>query len=84
LTTTYLENTSERQNEARARAHKEDGGDVEAKCDGSIGKEDKRADACQLIEGRESFRKGEDGEVDESADGRVIVERNKGIHLETV
>jgi len=84
LRTTYLEDTSERQNEARTRAHEEDGGNVEAKCDGSIGKEDKGADACQLIEGRESFRKWKDGEVDEGADGRVVVERDKGIHLEAV
>jgi hypothetical protein len=82
--TTYLEDASERQNEARTCAHEEDGGDVEAKCNGSIGKEDKGTDACQLIEWRESFRKGKDGEVDEGTDGRVVVERDKGIHLETV
>jgi hypothetical protein len=51
LRTTYLEDTSERQYEARTCAHEEDGGDVEAKCDGSIGKENEWADACQLIEG---------------------------------
>jgi hypothetical protein len=74
VTTTYLEDTCERQNEARACAYEEDGSDVETKCDGSIGKEDERADACELIERLESFRKRKNGEVDEGANGRVIVE----------
>jgi hypothetical protein len=84
VTTTYLEDTSEGQNEAGACAYEEDGGDIEAKCNGSIGKEDKGADACKLEEGLEAFRKGQDGEIDEGADGRVVVERDEGIHLETV
>jgi hypothetical protein len=37
VTTTYLEHPSERQNEARASAYEEDGSDVEAKRNGSIG-----------------------------------------------
>ena len=81
---TYLENAGERQNEARGCAYKEDGGDVEAKRDGGVGKEDKGADACELKERCPTLRKGENGEVDEGADGRVVVERDERVHLETV
>jgi len=80
----YLEYASERQNEARGRAYEEDSGDVEAKRDGSVGNEDNGADACELKERRPTLRKGENGEVDEGADGRVIVERDERVHLETV
>lgn len=82
--TAYLEYASERQNEAGAGAHEEDGGDVEAKGKGSIGKEYERANACKLEERRETLGEGKDGEVDEGADGRVIVERDKRVHFETV
>jgi hypothetical protein len=82
--TAYLEYASERQNEAGAGAHEEDGGDVEAKGKGGIGKEYERANACKLEERRETLGEGKDGKVDEGADGRVIVERDKRIHLETV
>lgn len=77
----YLKYASERQNEARAGTDEEDGGDVEAKRNGSIGKEYKGANACKLEERREALCEGEDGEVDEGADGRVVVERDKRVHL---
>ena len=83
-TATYLEYAGERQNEARACAYEEDSGDVEAKRDGGVGNEDKGADACELEERRPALREGENGEVDEGADGRVVVERDEGVHLEAV
>jgi len=79
-----LEYTSERQNKAGAGAHEEDGRDVEAKGKGGIGKEYERANACKLEQRREAFCERKDGEIDEGTDGRVIVERDKWVHLETV
>ncbi len=81
---TYLKHAGERQNEARAGTYEEDGGDVEAKGKGGIGKENKGADTCKRVDRREALSKGEDGEVDEGADRRVVVERDKRVHLETV
>ena len=72
--TAYLEYARERQNEARADTYEEDGGDVEAKGKGSIGEEYKGANACKREERRKALCKGEDCEVDEGADGRVVVE----------
>ena len=82
--TAYLEYASERQNEARAGTHEEHGGDVETKGKSGIGKEYERSNACKLEEWRETLCEGKDGEIDEGADGRVIVERDKRVHLKTV
>jgi hypothetical protein len=80
----YLKYARERQNEAGASTYEEDGGDIEAKGKGSIGKEYKGANACKRVEWCKTLCEGEDGEVDDGADRRVIVERNKRVHLEAV
>lgn len=56
--TTNLEYASERQNETRADTYEEDGGDVEAKGKGGVGKEYKGANACKRIERREALCEG--------------------------
>jgi len=80
----YLKYARERQNEAGANTYEEDGGDVEAKGKGGIGKEYKGANACKREDGCEALCEGKNGEVDEGADWRVVVERDKRVHLETV
>ena len=80
----YLEHASQRQNEARASTDKEHGGHIKAKGNSSVGKEDEGADASDLEERRKALCEWEDGEVDECAHGRVIMQRYKGIHLEAV
>ena len=70
----YLKYTRERQNEARASTYEEDGGNVEAKGKGGIGKEYEGANACKREEWCEALREGENGEIDEGADRRVVVE----------
>ncbi len=71
---TYFEYASERQHEAGAGTYEEDSGDVEAKCDGGIRKEYKGANSCKREDRCETLCEGEDGEVNDGADGRVIVE----------
>jgi hypothetical protein len=80
----YLKYARERQNEAGASTHEEDGSDVEAKGKGGIGKEYKGTNACKLEEWCEALCEGENGEVDDGADRRVVVERDKRVHLEAV
>ena len=80
----YLEHACERQNEAGASTYEEDGGDVEAKGKGSIGKEYKGANTCKREDWRKALCEGENSEVDEGADRRVVMERDKWVHLETV
>ena len=80
----YLKYACERQNEARASTYEEDGGDVEAKGKSSIGKEYEGANACKREYWCEALCEGENGEVDEGADRRVVMERDKWVHLETV
>ena len=80
----HLEHASQRQNEARANTDKEHGSYVEAKGNGSIGKENEGADASELEERRKALCEWEDGEVDERAYGRIIMQRDEGVHLETV
>jgi hypothetical protein len=80
----YLKYARERQNKARASTHEEDGGNVEAKGKGSIGKEYKGANTCKREEWCKALCEGENGEVDDGADRRVVVERDKRVHLETV
>lgn len=80
----YLKYACERQNEAGASTYEEDGGDVEAKGKGGIGKEYKGANACKREEWCETLCEGENGEVNDGADRRVVVERDKRVHLETV
>ena len=70
----YLKYTRERQNEAGASTYEEDGGDIEAKGKGGIGKEDKGANACKRKKWCEALCEGENGEVDEGTDRRVVVE----------
>lgn len=80
----YLEHASEGENEARTGAYEEDGGNVETERNGSIGKEDKGADAGKLVEWSEALCEGKDGEVDDGADGGIVVQRNERVHLEPV
>jgi hypothetical protein len=68
----------------RASTYEENGDEVEAKGKGGIGKKYERAKARKLEERRETLGEGKDGEVDEGADGRMIVECDKRVHLETV
>ena len=80
----YLEHASQGQNEARAGTDKEHGSYVEAKGDTSVGQEDERADAGELEKRRKALCEREDGEVDERADGCVVMQRDERVHLETV
>jgi hypothetical protein len=80
----YLKYSRERQNEARASTHEEDGGYVQAKGKGGIGEEYKGTYTGKREEWREALCEGENGEVDDGADRRVVVERDKRVHLETV
>ena len=84
MASAYLKYARKRQNKARTCTYEENGGDVEAKGKGGIGKEYKGANACKLEEWREALCEGENGKVDEGANRRVVVERDKWVHLETV
>jgi len=84
VASTYLKYTRERQDEAGASTYEKDGGNIEAKSKCGIGKEYKGANACKREEWCEALREGENSEVDDGADRRVVVERDKWVHLETV
>lgn len=81
---THLEDAGEGEDESRGGSDEEDGGDVEREGDGRVGGEDEGPDSRDGVEGLESLGEGENARVNNGADGRVIVERNQGIHLESV
>ncbi len=79
-----LEDTSKGEDETRADRDEEDGGDVERKRDTGVRHEDEDADAVQVVQGLKALDERHDNEVDDGADGRVVVERHNGVHLEAV
>jgi len=79
-----LEDTSQCQNQPTSGSHQEYSGDVEQESDRSVGYENQRSNASQLVKGGEAFGERNDEEVDERANWRVVVKGNKRIHLEPV
>lgn len=56
---------------------------VKGKRNTSVGEEDQKPDTVQSVEWLETLDEWQDAEVDDSADGGVVVERDKGVHLKS-
>lgn len=83
---TDLEHSRECQHQATASTHQEDGGNVEQKRYQGIGNKDRPAyiPSGDLVEWFEPLCKRKDNEIDGSADWCIIMQRNKGVHLESM
>jgi hypothetical protein len=81
---TCLEHASKSQDKTRTGTDEKDGGYIEAKSNGGVGNEHEWADASEFEKWRKTLCEGQDGEIDEGTDGRVIVQRDEWVHLETV
>ncbi|KAI3475142.1 hypothetical protein L1887_63503 [Cichorium endivia] len=79
-----LDDTCEREGQGASGADEEDGGDVEAKGDASVCEEDEGAEVGDLEERQETLGEGKHAGVDGGADGRKVVERDEGVHLEAL
>lgn len=80
----YLENTSKGQHQATSNAYKENCRNVEQEGEEGIGQQNGRADACKFVEWSKAFGKWKDCQVDDSAYGCIVMERDKRVHLEAV
>lgn len=84
MISTDLENASKCQDQAASGSHQEYGSDVEQESYTSVGNENQGSNTSQLIEGGKPFGERENKGVDECANGRIVMKRNKRVHLETV
>lgn len=57
---------------------------VEGKGHSGVGEEDQQTDPVQSVERLESLDEGENDEVDDCANGGVVVQRDDRVHLESV
>jgi len=55
---------------------------VEGKRHSSVGKQDKRADSLEVVKRLDTLDQQHEDKVESSADGRIVVEGDQGVHLE--